>query len=334
MTSLQTIARQEIQHRVRPLTRNCYDGCFKFFLQFCTDKDVTPLPASEDTLLAFFALLSNVLNYKPSTLKNYRAAIVDAHAEHGFPHPINNRPSLQALFRANRNKQPPRDQDDKRRGFTDDQLQQLWDKEDLSDANTRVLFTAVIMGHCGLLRAGEITASHQLPIQEVLNKRIRVKDVKPHFEKGSLTHLSIWLRHAKTDSNDEGQPVFMGCNGQPRCGACLTHELLQHHHQQGSAPDDAFLQYDKNPLSYITLLGYIKDSARALGLDERFYSGHSLRIGGATSLAQMDTPAWRLKAMGRWKGTTYMRYIREAELQKNATITQLFTKQREKDQQE
>jgi integrase len=59
----------------------------------------------------------------------------------------------------------------------------------------------------------------------------------------------------------------------------------------------------------------VRERVAAAGLDERRYSGHSLRAGLATSAAQSGVSAWRIKAQTRHASDVMLaRYIRQAEL--------------------
>ena len=46
------------------------------------------------------------------------------------------------------------------------------------------------------------------------------------------------------------------------------------------------------------------------GLDVSGYSGHSFRIGAATSAAQAGLGDALIKTLGRWESAAYQRYIR------------------------
>lgn len=46
-----------------------------------------------------------------------------------------------------------------------------------------------------------------------------------------------------------------------------------------------------------------------IGLDPKFYKGHSFRIGAATSAAARGIPLSVIQNMGRWKSDSFMRYI-------------------------
>ena len=47
-----------------------------------------------------------------------------------------------------------------------------------------------------------------------------------------------------------------------------------------------------------------------VGLDDRYYSGHSLKAGGATDLFVARVPCYIIKKMGRWKSEAAMLYYR------------------------
>ena len=57
----------------------------------------------------------------------------------------------------------------------------------------------------------------------------------------------------------------------------------------------------------------IKFCVKVLGLDPTFYSGHSLRAGGATDLFVQRVPYYLIKRMGRWKSDAAMLYYRSEE---------------------
>ena len=63
----------------------------------------------------------------------------------------------------------------------------------------------------------------------------------------------------------------------------------------------------------------IKDLAKAMGLDPRRTSSHSLRIGGAAALAAAGMPDYVIMNMGRWRSLAFLTYIRKsAEMFENA----------------
>ena len=71
----------------------------------------------------------------------------------------------------------------------------------------------------------------------------------------------------------------------------------------------------------------IKRVCKAIGLEEKYYAGHSLRAGGATDLFVCRVPYYIIKKMGRWKSEAAMLYYRcDEDVKKEvaAAYTKLF----------
>ena len=65
----------------------------------------------------------------------------------------------------------------------------------------------------------------------------------------------------------------------------------------------------------------IKRSVAALGLDERRYSGHSMRAGGATDMFAAGLPYYVIKKYGRWASDAALVYFRsEASIASSAAL--------------
>ena len=84
------------------------------------------------------------------------------------------------------------------------------------------------------------------------------------------------------------------------CGACDAWCIVQFHRCTQTPLDAPFLQVDGRALDCLTLVNNIKATAAKLGLDLSRYSGHSLHIGGATSVVQAGLSQWQTKQLGQW----------------------------------
>ena len=60
------------------------------------------------------------------------------------------------------------------------------------------------------------------------------------------------------------------------------------------------------------LMNFVSPLLRLTGLDPHHYSGHSFRIGRATSTAVAGLNDYEIKLLGRWSSDCYKRYIRSA----------------------
>lgn len=69
-------------------------------------------------------------------------------------------------------------------------------------------------------------------------------------------------------------------------------------------------EFDSSPLSRFTFIKYLRDVLSRLGYEDSQFSGHSFRIGAATSAAASGVEDHIIKALGRWSSDCYTRYIR------------------------
>jgi hypothetical protein len=71
-----------------------------------------------------------------------------------------------------------------------------------------------------------------------------------------------------------------------------------------------FIDSEGHPLSRDVFLSHFKFILSRIGLNDKNYSGHSFRIGAATSAAKVGIPDHLIQSLGRWSSDCYMRYIR------------------------
>ena len=135
-----------------------------------------------------------------------------------------------------------------------------------------------------------------------------------------LTGMSYFVRSAKNDKVGRGnqyhverRTVSNTTSFDVVLDACLWAQSAAYNHE-----DDPFLSMGgAKPwfLGYDILNNYIKSIAVAFGFDPKFFSTHSVRIGGASILAAAGMPAYSIQLMGRWKSSAFMLYIfRSVEL--------------------
>ena len=80
--------------------------------------------------------------------------------------------------------------------------------------------------------------------------------------------------------------------------------------QGASASSPLFVDSHGSVLTRGYFLTQVHHLCQILGLDTKQCSGHSFRIGAATSAAAAGIDDHLIKALGRWSSTCYTRYIR------------------------
>ena len=271
------------------------------FHAFCDAYGVEPeerMPPSHSVLMAFATHLKQVRRVQSSTVRNYisgvRSLCVDAGAStESFYHPTLVR-LLEGIRRIER------DTDARERRPRLPITVSLLDRMIPTMGNSvkgAMLKAASSCGVYGLFRAGEIT----------------FKGVKyPILRRADVTWLDnavkITLNNSKTDYLRRGVTVRLAANGSTSCPIKLLRDAWDRAPNQ--CPDAAVFQDHRGaPLRYKSLLRAIRTAVADLGLTGT-YGGHSLRAGGATTLALMGYPDSLIKILGRWKSLAYQRYIK------------------------
>ena len=164
----------------------------------------------------------------------------------------------------------------------------------------RLLWAVCCVSFFGFFRAGELLASQggqQLP-------PVRLSDVAIN-DHASPSMLRIFLRKAKADPFGKGVEVFLGKTNQRLCPvtALLSYLSIRPH-----TSDDTplFVSQDGVPLTKEAFVKKVKAALSRAGINQQAYSGHSFRIGAATTAAAHNIPAHTIKMFGRWSSDAYM----------------------------
>ena len=71
-----------------------------------------------------------------------------------------------------------------------------------------------------------------------------------------------------------------------------------------------FVFRDGSPLTRDRLVAAVRSALSHAGVDTAHYSGHSFRVGAATTAARAGLSQATIKMLGRWESSAYERYIR------------------------
>ena len=125
--------------------------------------------------------------------------------------------------------------------------------------------------------------------------------------RSSPSVLSVHLRRAKTDPFGRGVTLF---RGRSQSDVCPVAALLNYLAIRPAAEGPLFIHANGTPLLKRQFVAGVRKALAAAGMDSSAYSGHSFRIGAATSAAAAGIPDHLIKTLGRWESSAYQLYIR------------------------
>lgn len=263
---------------------------------------LTPFPTSENVLCLFVARLFQD-GLSSATVKSYLSAVRYAQIACGLGDPrLSTMPRLEYVTKGLR-RQSGRGAGVRRLPITPQillQLQSVWQSHPVpSDAV--MLWAASCMCFFGFLRSGEVVVpsdagydqSYHLSVGDV-----RVDDIN------APTCLEVHIKASKTDPFRQGVRVYLGRTDSELCpvAAVLAYMVMD---QSSSGP---FFKFgDGRYLSRARFVSELRAALRIAGIQD---SGHSFRIGAATTAAMNGVPDSLIKTMGRWESSAYTLYIR------------------------
>ena len=297
---LRETSRSLIYGGLRQGTRRTYNSAQKSYINFCQSHDLCPVPASEDTILLYVThLYLNKLKY--TSVRVYLSAVRSLHIEEGVGNPIEGYLQVKQAVRCLQiNNSSPK----QKLPITISVLRDLHQVCSAGSFNNKMLWAAITTAFYGCLRASEFT----VPV---------TFDPQVHLCVNSVTFtnayaqsvMSLFVKRSKTDLTNKGFTVNICCVPDITCAVCAMRSYLD----TRSCPDPLsplFVFHNNVPLlnrlfqKHLTLLLSLK------GYPTDQYSGHSLRIGSATTAASVGLQDWQIKLLGRWTSESYQRYIR------------------------
>jgi integrase len=161
------------------------------------------------------------------------------------------------------------------------------------------LAAVITLGHNGLLRSGEIA---QLHVSDVLFN-------------GARDRFYLKLSRSKTVRSGAGDKVEYRDFGRGSAVQMMrrwTDRCAVVGHRSGSLfpAISRSGKWSEAGVGTARIRSMIKEAVTLVGLDAKFYSGHSLRAGGATDLFVERAGLSVIKKMGRWASDAALLYYR------------------------
>lgn len=271
-------------------------------------------PASSSSIYDFICWChSNEDDYTvlATTVKRYLTGLRMWHVLHDARFPTVNEHRIRLLLKAARKleSRPV----STRTGFTLSDIHRLVKDMDLTSQSNLVLRGVILVGFWGLARLGELTLAN-----DHLNVFICRRDLRFNADK---SHATVRIRLAKTATPGEDQ--YLHLSSQPNMLNPLKALLDILEMIPGSKNDPLFPRSDlSGPICRSTIISYFNTLKAGRG---KTFSGHSLRIGGASLRAHYGNATSSLQKAGRWRSSCYKLYIHEYD-EKTAKKTKLLAR--------
>jgi len=193
-------------------------------------------------------------------------------------------------------------------------IEHIRNRDDISDLDKATLIGALASGTYMMLRVGEQVCTTQKKFDPEANPSLG--DVT--FDVGNIkvqepSFAGYNVKESKTDYFRQGCTLRCAANGTSTCPVDALATMVRLRLARGARPTDPLFVMENGAfLTRHRLQAEMKNSLTAVGLVAGHYTSHSMRIGGATSLAaceEMD--ADRIRVLGRWSSDCFLRYLRQ-----------------------
>ena len=167
-----------------------------------------------------------------------------------------------------------------------------------------MLWAVCCMCFYGFLRSGEVTlvlGQECDPEADLSEGDVALDDlVNP-------TVVRVHIKASKTDPFRQGVYVYLGVTGNDLCPVATVSAYLAVH---GREPGPFFRFVSGTALTRDALIRQLRSALSQFDVDISQYSGHSFRIGAATTAAAVGLEDSLIKTLGCWQSTACQLYMR------------------------
>ena len=290
-----------------PSSHRSYDSAKRRFVTFCEKSHLNPLPLNENLLCRYTAYLAED-GLAPSTIKLYLSAVRHLQIAMGLPDPkIGDMARLEQVLKGAKReyakKSPGRRE---RLPITPDillEMKGVWNK-DPKNFNNIMLWAACCLCYFGFLRSGEITVPSEAAYDQSVH--LNMSDIAIDSI-ASPSSVRVSIKASKTDQFRRGVDIYVGKTNNP---ICPVEALTAYIARRGTDEGPFFKFEDDRLLTKDRFVSEVRKALLAASIEAKAYSGHSFRIGAATTAGRKGLSSERIKTLGRWESAAYLLYIR------------------------
>ena len=272
---------------------------WKSYLKFCELISCPPLPADSQQVCRYIVYLSDTLKYV--SIVNYVSAVSLIHKLYGYDRSFMDsyliKFTLSGLRRVLGDPAPARPT------LHIQELFAMYSHVQFHSPNERASWACIVLGFRSLLRKSNLVVS-SCTDQHVIRRR----DVR-FFPWGMLLTIS------STKTIQYGQRVItIPITYAPGSPLCAVYWVQRHICDFPSPDPDSPLfltsgHLGVKPLTYSSLLAYLKDLLRRVGRDSEQVGLHSLRRTGAAYMHSVGLSLEDIRQVGDWKSLAALIYL-------------------------
>ncbi len=242
---------------------------------------------------------------KHQTIKCYLSGIRHAQIAlgHGDPFANQSMPRLEYVLKGIKRSQA--DHSKPRLPITVDLLRKMFKVwKDTNDPDAAMLPAACSLGVFGFLKAAEFTTPSSAEYDPGCHLSLADIALDSH---SAPTTIRVAIKQSKTDPYRRGVHIFIG---QSFTDICPVQRMVTYLATRGPSQGPLFMHKDGQPLSRSSLVRKVRSALTQAGVDASTYSGHSFRIGAASTAAAKEVEDAIIEILGRWQSTAYLRYVK------------------------
>lgn len=288
-------------------THKVYGSAQRRYWTFCRRVNEKPVPAAESTLCRFVSCLA-AEKLKHRTIKTYLSGIRYLHIAEGEGDPFT-RPLHRLEYTLRGIKRCEAEAGVKKRERLPisptilRRIKAVWEPE-ADSPDKAMLWAACCLAFFCFLRAGEMTVPSDQEFDPAIH--LTKKDLALDNQIAPCT-VRVRLKQSKTDPFRQGISLFVGRTGSDLCPVAA---ILAYLAVRGEREGPLFVYRDGRYLTRQRLVAEVRSALVRAGMDQSNYSGHSFRIGAATTAAERGIEDAVIKTLGRWRSLAYLEYVK------------------------
>jgi hypothetical protein len=119
--------------------------------------------------------------------------------------------------------------------------------------------------------------------------------------------VKVTIKASKTDQFRKGVDIYVGRTNNEMCPVAA---ILAYVASRGNHSGFLFKFEDGRLLTKDRFISHVRLALSEAGVDSSAYSGHSFRIGAATTAGRKGISSEKIKTLGRWESAVYLLYVR------------------------